>query len=184
MISESLSGKRIAITGSTGFLGTALVERLLRNAPDCDLVLLVRPTRRNSAQRRVEREIFRNDAFDVLRAQWGEEFEETCERRVSVVSGDVSNDGLGLNEQDRALFVSCDVVIHSAATVSFDSPLDSSIEINLLGPNRVIQLLSEANVTPHLVAVSTCYVAGNRRGAANEELLADTPFQVNVDWRA
>ena len=77
MISESLSGKRIAITGSTGFLGTALVERLLRNAPDCDLVLLVRPTRRNSAQRRVEREIFRNDAFDVLRAQWGEEFEET-----------------------------------------------------------------------------------------------------------
>ena len=54
MISESLSGKRLAITGSTGFLGTALVERLLRGVPDCELVLLVRPTRRNSAERRVE----------------------------------------------------------------------------------------------------------------------------------
>jgi len=184
VISESLSGKRIAITGSTGFLGTALVERLLRGVPDCELVLLVRPNRRSSAQRRVEREILRNDAFDILRSQWGEEFDTICEQRISVVSGDVTSDGLGLNEDDRHLFTTCDVVIHSAATVSFDSPLDSSIEINLLGPNRIIQLLKDMEVRPHVVAVSTCYVAGNRRGAANEELLAGTPFQVDVDWRA
>ena len=184
VISEALSGKRIAITGSTGFLGTALVERLLRGVPDCELVLLVRPNRRNSAQRRVEREILRNDAFDTLRSQWGDEFDAICEQRISVVSGDVTKEGLGLSEDDRHLFTSCDVVIHSAATVSFDSPLDSSIEINLLGPNRIIQLLKDMEVRPHLVAVSTCYVAGNRRGAANEELLAGTPFQVDVDWRA
>ena len=42
MIAEQLDGKRIAITGSTGFVGTALVERLLRDVPDCELVLLVR----------------------------------------------------------------------------------------------------------------------------------------------
>ena len=184
MISESLAGKRIAVTGSTGFLGTALVERILREVPDCELVLLVRPTRRNSAERRVQREILRNDAFDSLRSQWGESFEETCDQRISVVSGDVSADGLGLSDLDRRLFISADVIIHSAATVSFDSPLDSSIEINLLGPNRIVQLLNEEAVTPHLIAVSTCYVAGNRRGAANEELLAGTPFQVKVDWRA
>ncbi len=184
VISESLSGKRIAITGSTGFLGTALVERLLRGVPDCELVLLVRPNRRNSAQRRVEREILRNDAFDTLRTQWGDEFDAICQQRISVVSGDVTSDGLGLNKDDLDLFTTCDVVIHSAATVSFDSPLDSSIEINLLGPNRIIQLLKDMEVRPHLVAVSTCYVAGNRRGAANEELLAGTPFQVDVDWRA
>jgi uncharacterized protein YbjT (DUF2867 family) len=35
VISENLAGKRIAITGSTGFVGTALVERLLRSVPDC-----------------------------------------------------------------------------------------------------------------------------------------------------
>ncbi|MEC7873709.1 MAG: HAD-IB family phosphatase [Actinomycetota bacterium] len=184
MITESLSGKRIAVTGSTGFLGTALVERLLRSVPDCELVLLVRPTRRNSAERRVEREVLRNDAFERLRSQWGDDFDEICQRRVAVVSGDVSSEGLDLSEADRQIFVSCDVIIHSAATVSFDSPLDSSIEINLLGPNRVLDLLKEASATPHLIAVSTCYVAGNRRGAANEEFLAGTPFQVDVDWRA
>jgi uncharacterized protein YbjT (DUF2867 family) len=42
VIADSLAGKRIAITGSTGFVGTALVERLLRSVPDCELVLLVR----------------------------------------------------------------------------------------------------------------------------------------------
>ncbi|MDG2113506.1 MAG: SDR family oxidoreductase, partial [Actinomycetota bacterium] len=155
MIAESLAGKRIAVTGSTGFLGTALVERLLRSVPDCELVLLVRPGRRATGVRRVQREILRNDAFDTLRAQWGDEFDDKCDQRISVVEGDVSTDGLGLNEADTAAFTSCDVVIHSAATVSFDSPLDTSIEINLLGPNRVIEALQTAGVTPHLVAVST-----------------------------
>src|ERR1700722_9452185 len=49
-IASTLSGQRILITGATGFLGTALVERLLRCVPDCELVVLVRPTRRHSAK--------------------------------------------------------------------------------------------------------------------------------------
>lgn len=184
MIADALAGKRIAITGSTGFLGTALVERLLRSVPECELVLLVRPGRRASGERRVQREILRNDAFAALRDQWGDDFEDICARRITVVEGDVSTDGLGLSDVDRAIYTSCDTIIHSAATVSFDSPLDTSIEINLLGPNRVLEVLQDAGVSPHVVAVSTCYVAGNRRGSAAEEFLAGTPFQVDVDWRA
>ena len=69
MIAESLAGKRIAITGSTGFVGTALVERLLRGVPDCELVLLVRDGKRTPAAARVQRELLKNDAFDRLRAQ-------------------------------------------------------------------------------------------------------------------
>ena len=45
MIPEALDGKRIAITGGTGFLGTALIERVLRSVPGCELVLLIPPTR-------------------------------------------------------------------------------------------------------------------------------------------
>lgn len=64
MIAEQLAGKRIAITGSTGFVGTALVERLLRSVPDCQLVLLIRGGKRGAAER-ARREIFKNDAFDL-----------------------------------------------------------------------------------------------------------------------
>jgi HAD superfamily hydrolase (TIGR01490 family) len=183
VIPESLAGRRIAITGSTGFLGTALVERLLRSAPDCELVLIVRPGRRGAA-RRVERDILRNDAFDALRDRLGADgFADMTAQRVTAIAGDVTIDGLGLDDDSRAALASCDTVIHSAAVVSFDSPLDQAVEVNLLGPVRVVETLSELGVTPHLVTVSTCYVAGSRRGAAPEEPVDASPFFVDVDWR-
>lgn len=185
MIAESLAGKRIAITGATGFVGTALVERLLRSVPDCTLVLLVRDGKRTPAARRVEKELLKNDAFDRLRASCAdgdESFAEMTARRINTINGDVGRDGLGLSDEHQAVLATCDVVIHSAATVSFDSPLDSAVEINLLGPSRIATLLNELGVAPHLVAVSTCYVAGNRRGTAPEELVSAGPFDLGLSW--
>ncbi len=186
MISEQLAGKRIAITGSTGFVGTALVERLLRSAPRCELVLLVRPSKRHDPAERVRREIFKNNAFDRLKAELNdtaEPFAAMVARRVHAIGGDVSTDGLGLNDADRVTFASCDIVIHSAAAVAFDSPLDSAVEINLLGPTRVADTLNALGIAPHMVSVSTCYVAGNRRGNAPEELVSDGPFDLGLSWR-
>ncbi|WP_419841895.1 HAD-IB family phosphatase [Candidatus Poriferisodalis sp.] len=184
MIAEALAPKRIAITGATGFLGTALVERLLRCVPDCELVLLVRPGRRGDPDRRVQREVLRNEAFERLRAAWDSDFDDICNRRITTVPGDVGIDGLGLAPADLTLLCSCDVIIHAAATVSFDSPLDTSIETNLLGPNRLLEACQREGTAPHFIAVSTCYVAGNRRGSAAEAFLADSPFSMDVDWRA
>jgi fatty acyl-CoA reductase len=184
VIADALAGKRIFITGTTGFLGTALLERLLRGVADCEIVLLVRPGRRSSVDQRIAREIFKNDAFDRLRAELGPDgYAEMTARRVSAVAGDVSTDGLGLDDAGRAALASCDIVIHSAATVSFDSPLDGAVEVNLLGPTRIAATLHDLGVTPHLVAVSTCYVAGNRRGSAPEIMVTDDPFSVDIDWR-
>jgi nucleoside-diphosphate-sugar epimerase len=189
MLREALAGQRIAITGATGFLGTALVERLMRQVPDCELVLVVRPGRRGATER-VRREILRNDCFDRLRAQLGASFDAEMDRRITAVAGDVATDGLGLDDEGQALFARCPIVIHSAAAVSFDSPIDSAVEVNLLGPSRVVTAMisvraGQAAVSPppHLIAVSTAYVAGSRRGDAPEALLADTPFATEVEWR-
>ncbi len=183
MISEALAHKRLGITGTTGFLGTALVERLLRCVPDVELVLLVRPGRRGATER-IRREVFRNDVFDRLRSELGQaDFERLCQQQVTAVGGDVSVDGLGLSDEDRDLLCSCDTIVHSAAAVAFDNPLDTAVEVNLLGPVRLVQLFNEMGASPHFIAVSTCYVAGSRRGHAPEEPLSDSPMYVPVSWQ-
>jgi len=183
VISEALAGKRLAVTGTTGFLGTALVERLLRSVPEVELVLLVRPGRRG-AEQRIRREIIRNDVFDRLRNELGrDELERLCRERITGVAGDVGVDGLGLDEAGRALIAGCDIVIHSAAAVAFDNPLDTAVEVNLMGPVRLVQMLNEMGARPHFIAVSTCYVAGSRRGNAPEQPLADGPMYVPVSWQ-
>ena len=136
-MAETLRGQRFFVTGGTGFLGTALIERILRTIPESSVVLLVRPGRRASPLDRAMKEVVRNDCFDRLRSELGDDFAAEMERRVSAVGGDVSRDLLGLDAEGLAAMARCDLVIHSAAAVSFDSPLDTAIEINLLGPSRV-----------------------------------------------
>ncbi|MCH1513100.1 MAG: HAD-IB family hydrolase [Acidimicrobiales bacterium] len=182
MIKQHLAGKRIAITGSTGFLGTALVELLLREIPDVELVLLIRSARR-SAARRIQRDILHNDAFSTLRSTIGKEkFDSLTENQIVPVAADISKDDLGLDSDGLAILQTCDIVIHSAAAVSFDEPLDRAVEVNLMGPVRLVETLKNLDITPHLVMVSTCYVAGSRKGDAPELALSDSPFYVPVDW--
>jgi len=187
-IAETLFGKRIAVTGATGFLGTALVERLLRSVPGSEVVVLVRPGQRVSAAERTRREIVRNDCFDRLRAELGEGFDAAIAARLSTLAGDVSSDGLGLDDAGRELLASCDIVVHCAAAVSFDAPLDQAVEVNLLGPARVARTLHDisplrAGPLPHLISVSTAYVNSGHHGDAAEELVSDSPYLSLPDWR-
>jgi HAD superfamily hydrolase (TIGR01490 family) len=191
-ILAGLAGSRILVTGATGFLGTAVVERLLRSVPDCEVAVLVRPTRRLSAAERTAREIVRNDCFDRLRAEWGDDFRDRVERRLVAVSGDVSRDGLDLDDEGRVALASCDIVIHSAATVSFDAPLDTAVEVNLLGPSRVADAIGSVAARrreahpgrqpTHLVTVSTAYVAGTHQGEATETLFTEAMRSGGRAW--
>jgi HAD superfamily phosphoserine phosphatase-like hydrolase len=96
----------------------------------------------------------------------------------------VSSDGLGLDDESRAVVGTCDVFVHSAATVSFDAPLDGAVEVNLLGPTRVAATLAELGGSAHLVAVSTAYVQSGHKGDALEQLLGESRFATEADWRA
>jgi len=191
-IAASLKAKRFFITGGTGFLGTALIERILRTIPDSSVVLLIRPGRRTTAMDRAMKEIIRNDCFDRLRDELGDDFASQIEARVQAVAGDVTRDLLGLDDEGIAAMAACDVVVHSAAAVAFDSPLDAAVEINLLGPSRVADAMASACSyaaeqgmagPQHLIAVSTCYVASTFQGEAREHLLGDHRFDVDVDWK-
>ena len=91
-------------------------------------------------------------------------------------------DGLGLDDDGRAALAASDIVIHSAATVSFDAPLTQAVEINLLGPARVGAAVAASGSGAHLISVSTAYVASTHQGEAKEELLSENRFTLDIDW--
>ena len=88
-IVEALAGKRIFLTGVTGFLGQVILERLLLDFPDTRITVLVRSQQTSTAVDRVHY-LTRKPAFDGLRQRLGgdEELLRTLDERVDVIDGD------------------------------------------------------------------------------------------------
>jgi alcohol-forming fatty acyl-CoA reductase len=175
VLAEAYRGKAILLTGGTGFLGTALVEKMLRNLSNLRrLYLLIRASREKSAASRFEKDVLGSAAFGMLRQKLGESFEDYVAEKVRVLEGDVHAPSLGLEEEDLSeLSREVDVVIHSAASVVFDAPLDAAIDSNVRGTLGLLKLARGWEKKPLFLHVSTAYVAGMRRGLAREELPGD-----------
>ncbi len=179
--------RHVFLTGATGFLGTALVESILRTQPDTTVYALIRPGRATNVTTRLKKDLLSNNCFDTLRTDLGQEaFDALTMERVQAVAGNVGSEGLGLDTQGYEILGRCDTVIHSAATVSFDAPFDSAVEINLLGPSRVLATYTKArgnDLPGHMISVSTAYVAGSRKGDALELSLRHQPHYPNISWQ-
>ena len=68
-------------------------------------------------------------------------------------------------------------MIHSAATVSFDPPIDDAFRTNVFGAQNLYRGALAAGNTPHLVHVSTAYVAGVQKG-----VIPEGPLEHRVDY--
>jgi alcohol-forming fatty acyl-CoA reductase len=171
MLDEAYRAKAVLLTGGTGFLGTALVEKMLRSLPSLErLYLLVRSSREKSAKERFEKDFLGSDAFSRLREELPSSFEERVAEKVRVLEGDVHADSLGLGEEDLAeLSQEVDAVIHSAASVIFDAPLDAAVDSNVRGTLGLLALARGWKKKPLFMHVSTSYVAGTKRGLVSEE---------------
>lgn len=92
--------------------------------------------------------------------------------RVQAVAGDVGQDNLGLSQSDRKLLTdNVNVIIHSAATLDFGETLKTTVDINLLGTRRIVQLAGECSHLAALVHVSSCYVNAWRTEAEEVSLI-------------
>jgi HAD superfamily hydrolase (TIGR01490 family) len=181
VIAEALKGKTLLVTGSTGFLGKSIVEKCLRSIPDVARInLAIRSSPRRPASERLEREVLSSPAFKRLKGELGEEkFAKLVKEKLAVIEIDLGRDGLGLSEESRAQLRTCDIVIHSAAAVEFDNPVDLSAQTNLLGAARLVEALKASAAKPHLVHISTAYVGGMLRGIVREE----APHDPGLNWR-
>ncbi|HWR86631.1 MAG TPA: SDR family oxidoreductase [Rhodoglobus sp.] len=173
MTGGTLTDEHVFLTGGTGFVGQAILERLLSSHPGTRVSLLIRGKGSQSGQDRLT-SLLRKPVFK----QWIESVggadaaAEIIARRVSVVEG-------SLGRIDTALPSDLDVVIHSASTVSFDPPIDEAFDTNVGGARTVYGALLESGSDPHVVHISTCYVGGIRKGIVPEASLTH-----DVDWRA
>ena len=169
-------GKTVLLTGGTGLLGKVLLERMLSLLPDITAVyVLVRPKTRAGAasipiDQRLKQEVFESQIFEPLKDRIGDAFEGLFDSKVHAVSGDVGKDSLGLDpETYKQLQGEVDIIIHCAAVVSFDAPLDTAVRLNTLGPGRMVEFAKGCK-DPFFAQVSTCYVNATRKGPVPEDL--------------
>ena len=170
-----LEHAHVLVTGATGFVGQAVVEKLLHSYPTTRVTVLVRPRGDLTAQRRAEK-LLRKPVFRRWRESVGEENAAAeFNRRVTVLAGDL--------EDVPPLPTDLDVVVHSASSVSFDLPVDEAFIANVGGPARLYEQLLATGTDPHVVHVSTSYVAGLRKGVAEDRSL-DHDVHYDVQLRS
>src|SRR3954451_24641242 len=159
MMKARLAGRSVLLTGATGFVGKALLGQVLRELPETEVTVLLR----GDAERRLRDEVLTSAPCEGLDGS-----------AVKAVSGDVAHDGL----QELGPF---DVVIHCAASVSFELPLDEPLDLNGKGPAR---LLAAVGGEPYFVHVSTAYAAGQRTGLVLERPSGSAPSEPWLDLEA
>lgn len=158
--------KVIFLTGATGLVGSNLISRILTDDHNARLMLLIRGTSDNEVQGRLNH---------LVEEICGEVSERDVRERVVAARGDVTMPRLGMSAAAYGALVS-DVthIIHSAASVQFQMPLDVARGINVQGTENVMNLALEAYKTGNLrrvAYISTAYVAGKRSGRIHEDEL-------------
>ena len=143
----------ILLTGATGFVGMTVLARLL--ADGHEVHCLVRAADDGEADAR-------------LRAVMARVKAPTAGRAVAI-AGDITSEQLGLGERHAEIAARVGTVIHSAASVSFDLPIDEARAINVQGTRRVMDLARAVPDLERFTYVSTAYVAGDRRGTVYED---------------
>ncbi|WP_232342899.1 SDR family oxidoreductase [Halosimplex litoreum] len=142
------------LTGFPGFLGSALVERLLERS-DEPVACLVQTQYRDVAARRAAALA---DAAGVPRD------------RIRLVEGDITDPDLAVDDYDR-LRRETRVVYHLAAVYDLGVARPLAERVNVDGTRHVLRLALGADVD-RFHHVSTCYVSGRYDGVFTHRDLA------------
>ncbi|CAH0602072.1 unnamed protein product [Chrysodeixis includens] len=142
----------VFITGGSGFLGKALVEKLFRACKIKKIYLLLRAKKGKSGQERLD-EVLQDPAFVLVRQK-----QPRFAERVVPVAGDVTEPRLGLSDKDwDTITKEVDFIFHMAATVRFDEPLKVAAKINVGGTLEAVALGKSCTKLKQFIHVSTAY---------------------------
>ncbi|CAA6659853.1 unnamed protein product [Spirodela intermedia] len=184
-IVDFLRGKCLLVTGGTGFLGKVLIEKILRVAPDVgNIYLLIQAKNKEAAMRRLKSEVINSELFRLLREIHGEGYQAFMEQKLVPVAGNVRQPDLGISlESIDEIVAAVDIIVNSAANTTFDERYDVALDINTVGPCRLMSLARRCEKVELFLQVSTAYVNGQRRGKILEKpfSMGDTIASEMVD---
>ncbi|XP_055912310.1 fatty acyl-CoA reductase 1-like [Eupeodes corollae] len=171
-IPEFFTGREIFITGGSGFLGKALIEKLLRSCSTLDRIyVLIRGKKGKTAEERLK-EILNSEFFNKVR-----EKSDLLLNKVTAIDGDVMLPGLGISSSNKQLLMDVSIVIHSAASVKFDDPLKEAILMNARGTLETLKLSEGLKKLKAFMHISTTYSNPDKH-VVEEEL-----YPAKVNWR-
>jgi thioester reductase-like protein len=142
------------LTGFPGFLGSALLPRMLARRPQARVFLLVQPQHLDLARERVA------ELADA---------EPHTAGRVELVSGDITEPGLGMDPVSRSKLGDVTEVWHLAAIYDLAVPEAVARRVNVDGTANVIEFARSRTALRRLQYVSTCYVSGDFAGPFPED---------------
>lgn len=166
-INASLQKRNILLTGVTGFLGKALLEKILRDVPDVGTIYCLI---RNHAAERLEDDVLNSEIFLRLASQTND-FGQWIRKKVIPIEGDLTYEQLRLSSEDiHRLKNNVNVVIHSAGTHDFFEKMDNVIQTNVVGTLELFDLAKTFRNLEAFVHISTAFVNSDRIGFHLEEL--------------
>ncbi|MBC7794984.1 MAG: SDR family oxidoreductase, partial [Clostridia bacterium] len=171
-LEETYAGKRILLSGTTGFLGKVVLSLLLTKFPSVGhIYVLIRPGPSDRAKDRFGKKVMASPAMRPVVEAHPNDLAEFIASKVTPVDGNIVKPDCGLSAETLAQFreKGLDLILNSAGLVDFDPSVDAALSINAVGTQNVVKLAKELNAA--LVHVSTCFVAGQRSG----QILEDEP---------
>ncbi len=152
----------IFITGFPGFIASRLVHELART--DARLLLLVQPSFLDRARAEIQ---------DIARET------SRSPNKFELLTGDITAPQLGLDQRDLDKARSeTTILFHLAAMYDLAVAREPAIVVNVGGTRKVNEFARSLKSLRHYHYISTCYVAGKRRGVILEaELRHDAGFR-------
>ncbi|KAK4433484.1 Fatty acyl-CoA reductase 2 [Sesamum alatum] len=162
-------GKNIFVTGATGFLGKALVEKLLRSTGVGKIYVLIKAEDKAAAFDRLKSEIINSELFKCLQEKHGTSYEAFITEKLIPVVGNICEPDLGMDfDSANTIMNEVDVIIQSAANTAFDDRYDMMLEANVMGPQRLMKFANRCKNLRLFAHISTAYVNGEREGVVFE----------------
>jgi thioester reductase-like protein len=147
----------VFLTGFPGFLGSALVERLLDREDDATVTCLIQSRYRETAERR------REDLLD----------DHDGDGTVDLVEGDLVETDLGLGDAYEDLRGEVDEVYHLAAIYDLTMDREPGKAVNIEGTRNVVEFAAGVADLDRLHYVSTVVVSGRYEGEFTESMLVE-----------